>query len=137
MLKQLLSAVVAVALVTQGIALAGEPVPPGVTIVRDRAALAAHIEALEEGDHVAVATAEGVISGELVDKDADDIVIDQPLIQGGVERIAIPLKEIQGVRYQSANPPQVRPSNKAWIITAVVVGALILVARLGLVAPGP
>ena len=128
-MKRLLSVAVVLAVVSQGIARADEPAPPGVTVGRDRAALAAHIDALEEGDRVAVATDEGIVSGEFVDKDADDIVIDQPLIQGGAERIAIPLKEIRGVRYQSANPPQVRPSNKAWIITAVVVGALFVLAK--------
>jgi hypothetical protein len=89
------------------------------------------------GDRVAVATADGVVAGELVDKDTDDVVIDQPLIEGGVERIAIPLKEIQAVRYQSPNPLQAHPSAKAWVITAIVVGAFIVVAKLGFMAPKP
>jgi hypothetical protein len=129
MLKQLLSAVVAVAVVSQGIAMADEPAPPGVTMVRDRAALAAHIEALEEGDHVAVATAEGVVSGELVDKDTDDVVIDQPLIQGGAERVTIPRREIQAIRYQQSSAHQTRVPVKALVTIAVIVGAALVFLR--------
>jgi hypothetical protein len=117
------------AMVGQGMARADEPAPPGVTVVRDRAALAAHIEAMEEGDHVAVATAEGVVSGELVDKDADDVVIDQRLIQGGAERIAIPRKDIRAVRYQQSAAPQTRIGTQGLVVVAVVVGALILLAK--------
>ena len=138
MLKQLLSVALAVVVVSQGIARADEPVRAGeVLTVPNHAALLAHIDGLATGDRIVIATDEGVVAGELVDKDADDIVIDRPRLEGGAERIAIPLKEIQGVRYRSASPPQVHPSAKAWVITAVVVGALILVARLGLLAPGP
>ena len=139
MVKKLLSALLAVAVVSQGMARADDdPVKSGeIRTEPNQAALLAHLDGMMPGDRVAVATADGIVAGELVDKDADDVVIDRPLIEGGAERMAIPLKEIRGVRYQSANPPQIRPSNKAWIITAVVVGALILVARLGLLAPGP
>ena len=138
MVKQLLSVTLALAVASQGTARADEPALAGAVImVSDRTALAAHIDALTVGDRVVVATDDGVVAGELVDKDSDDVVIDRPLLQGGAERIAIPMKEIQGVRYQSTSPPQVHPTAKAWVITAVVVGALILVARLGLLAPGP
>jgi hypothetical protein len=138
MLKKLLSVMLAAMVVSQGIARADEPARSiDVKTEPNQAALLAHLDGMTPGDRLAVATGDGVVAGELVDKDADDVVIDRPLIAGGVERVAIPLKEIQGVRYQSANPPQVRPSNRAWIITAVVVGALILVARLGFLAPGP
>ena len=134
--KQLLSVALSLAVVSQGIARADEQAR-AVTLVSDRSALAAHVDALEIGDHIVVATDEGIVSGELVDKDAEEMVIDQPLIQGGAERVVVARHEIQGVRYQSARPPQVHPSAKAWVITAVVIGALILVARLGLIAPGP
>jgi hypothetical protein len=137
MLKQLLSVALGLGVASQGIARADESMPAGVALVRDRAALAAHIDALEAGDRVVVATDEGVVSGELVERDADDVVIDRPLIEGGAERIVVARREIQGVRYQSATPPQIHPSAKAWVIAAVVVGALIVVARLGLIAPGP
>ena len=137
MTKQLLSVALSLAVVSQGIARADEATPAAVTVVRDRSALAAHIDALEVGDRVVIATDEGVVSGELVDKDAEEMLIDQPLVQGGAERVVVARREIQGVRYQSQRPPQVHPGARAWVITAVVVGALILVARLGLIAPGP
>ena len=68
MVKQGLVIAVALAVVIQGIAHADEPAAPQVSVVPDRTALAAHIDALEEGDHVAVATDEGLVSGEVVDK---------------------------------------------------------------------
>jgi len=130
MVKKLLTLMVALAVLSLGMARADEPVAPAVAVVRDRAALAVHIDALEEGDHVAIATDDGVVSGDVVDKDTDDLVIDRPLIQDGAERVTIPRSKIQGVRYQSANPPQVRPSNRAWIIAAVVVGGFIVWAKM-------
>ena len=129
MLKRFLSVTLAAMMVSQGVARADEPAAPHVSVVPDRAALAAHIDALEEGDHVAVATDEGIVSGEVVDKDGDDLVIDQPLIQGGAERIAVPLKDIQAVRYQQSAPPQMHIAAKGLVVVAVVVGALILLAR--------
>jgi hypothetical protein len=138
MLKKLLSVMLAATVVSQGVARADESTKEGaVRTEPNQAALLAHLDGMTPGDRVAVATADGIVAGELVDKDADDVVIDRPRLEGGVERVAIPLKEVQGVRYQSQNPSQVRPSAKAWVITAVVVGALILVARLGFLAPGP
>ena len=140
MIKRISSLALALAVVSQGIARADEPAKAGeVRTEPNQAALLAHLDGMATGDRVAVATAEGVVAGELLDKDADDVIIDRPLIEGGAERIAIPLKEIRGVRYQSASPPQTRPSARAWVISAVVVGALILMAKLGLLAlaPGP
>ena len=137
MVKQLVTLAVALAVVSQGIAHADEPATPGVTVVRDRAALAAHIDALEEGDRVAVATAEGVVSGELVDMDADDLVIDQPLIQGGAERIVVSRREVQGVRYQQTAPSQARVPVKALVTVAVIAGAAILFAKWFLIPSGP
>ena len=138
MLYRFLSVMLAAAMVSQGVARADQPTKAGaVRTEPNQAALLAHLDGMTLGDRVAVATADGIVAGELVDKDADDVVIDRPLLEGGAERVAIPLKEIQGVRYQSQNPSQVRPSAKAWVITAVVVGALILLARLGFPAPGP
>jgi hypothetical protein len=135
MIKKLLVVAVALAVVSQGIAHADEPVPPGVTVVQDRAALALHIDGLEEGDRVAVATEEGVVAGEVVDKDRDDLVIDQPLIQGGAERIVIPLKEIQGVRYQVSQQSKSTVAGKVLVVAIVVLTAIWLVPRLFL--PGP
>jgi hypothetical protein len=130
MLKKVLSVMLAAAIVSQGAARADEAAAPHVSVVPDRAALAVHIDALEEGDHVAVATDEGVVSGEVVDKDADDLVIDQPLIQGGAERIAIPRREIQGVRYQPSTAHQARVPVKALVTVAVVVGIVIGIAAM-------
>ena len=129
MLNRFLSVMLAAAVVSQGVARADEPAAPQVSVVPDRTALAAHIDALEEGDHVAVATDEGLVSGEVVDKDADDLVIDQPLIQGGVERIVVPRREIQGVRFQRSAAAQTRVPVKA-LVTVAVVGAVTLVAKL-------
>jgi hypothetical protein len=84
---------------------------------------------LEEGDHLAVATAEGVVAGELVDKDADDVMIDQPLIQGGAERVTIPRRGIQGVRYQQSSAHQAWVPVKALVTLAVIVGAAMIFLR--------
>ena len=95
MVKQLLIVTLAFAVVSQGVAYADEPVRAGdVMTVPDHAALLEHIEALTVGETVAVVTDDGVVAGELVDRDADDLVIDRPLMEGGAERIAIPLREI-------------------------------------------
>lgn len=121
MLKQLLSAVVAVAVVSQGIAMADEPVPSAqVVVARDRVALIAHLDAMAAGDRVVVATAEGVIAGELVDHDAGDVLIDRPLVEGGAERIAIPVSEIQGIQYQTTGASQREKAGKAIVVVALV-----------------
>ena len=135
MIKKLFTMAVVLAVIGQGIARADDPGARGVTMVQDRAALAVHIDALEQGDRVAVATDDGVVSGEIVDRDADDLVIDQPLIQGGAERIIIPRREIQGVRYQQTAAHQPRISVNALVTIAVVVGVFfVVVAHL---MPGP
>ena len=129
MLKRLLSVAVAAAVMMQGFAAAAEPAPgTDVLTVPDRAALAVHIDALEAGDRVVVATEEGVIAGELIDKDAVDIVIDQPLVQGGAERIAIPRADVRGLRYQS-RPSQAHATVKGLVITAIVIGFVYLALR--------
>ena len=129
MFKRLLSVVIAATVMTQGFAAAAESAADrDVVTVPDRAALAAHIDALEAGDRVAVATEEGVIAGELIDKDADDIVIDQPLVQGGAERIAIPRADVRGLRYQS-RPSQAHATVKGLVITAIVIGFVYLALR--------
>jgi hypothetical protein len=135
MTKRLLSVALCLAVVAHGMAYADEAAA-GITLVRDREALAAHIDRLEEGDHVVLATDEGVVSGAMIDKDADELVIDQPLVQGGTERIVVARREIQGLRYQSAQPPQAHVTAKSLLITAVVVGGLLLLVRL-LVPVGP
>jgi hypothetical protein len=135
MTKQLLSVALSLAVVSQGIARADEATPAAVTLVRDRAALAAHIDALEPGDRVVVATDDGVVSGELVDKDADEMVIDQPLIQGGAERVVVARREIQGVRYQQSSPHQVRAGVITLVVVAAAIGAIALVLRR--LVPGP
>ena len=136
MTKQLLSVALSLAVVSQGIARADEAAPAAVTLVRDRAALAVHIDALEAGDRIVVATDEGVVSGELVDKDAEEMVIDQPLIQGGAERVVVARREIQGVRYQqSSSPHQVRAGVTTLVVVAVVIGVMALVLRR--LVPGP
>jgi hypothetical protein len=134
MTKQLLSVALSLAVVSQGIARADEAAA-AVTRVSDRAALAVHIDALEAGDHVTVATDDGIVSGEVVDKDGDDLVIDQPLIQGGAERIVIARREIQGLRYQQSSPHQVRTGVTTLVVVAVVVGVMALVLRR--LVPGP
>ena len=136
MLKQILSAMLAVAVVSQGIAHADEPPRTGdVMTVPNHAALLEHIEALTVGEQVAVATAEGIVAGELVDKDGDDIVLDRPLVEGGDERITIPLNEVQGLRYQP--PPGRHPiSRKEVVIVVVIVGVLLLLAK-ALIPSGP
>jgi len=99
MVKKLLSVALVLAFVRQGIARADEADARGDIITAPtRASLLAHLDGMTAGDKVAIATAEGVVVGEFVDKDDDDVVIDRPLIQGGAERIAIPLGEIQGVK---------------------------------------
>ena len=135
MVRKLMTVAVVLAVVSQGIARADEPGRPAVAVVRDRAALAAHIDAMEEGDHIAIATAEGVVLGELVDKDADDVVIDQPLIQGGAERVVVSRRDIQGVRYQQSTAHQTRVPMKALVTIAVVVGAVVVFLRF--LAPMP
>jgi hypothetical protein len=62
-------------------------------------------------------------------------VIDRPLTEGGAERIAIPLKEVQGLRYQPL-AGQHSISGKAIAIAAVIVGVLFLVTR-ALLRPMP
>ncbi len=82
MLKQLLIVTLAFAVVSQGVVHADEPARAGdVMTVPDHAALLEHIEAMTVGESVAVVTDDGVVVGELVDKDGDDIVIDRPLIE--------------------------------------------------------
>ena len=135
MTKQLLSVALSLAVLSQGIARADEAAPAAVTLVRDRAALAVHIDALEAGDRIVVATDEGVVSGELVDKDAEEVVIDQPLIQGGAERVVVARREIQGVRYQQSSPHQVRAGVTTLVVVAVVIGVMALVLRR--LVPGP
>jgi hypothetical protein len=130
MRNKLVTVAVALAVVSQGIAHADEPAPPGVTVVRDRAALAAHIDALEEGDRVAVATDDGIVAGEFVDKDADDVVIDQPLIHGGAERVTIPRREIQGVQYQQRSKGRLTVQDRILIAVVVAAGAFLVWARL-------
>jgi hypothetical protein len=131
MLKRFLSLMLVAAVMSQGIARADEPAQSAdVMTVRDHTALLAHIEGLTAGDRVVVATAEGIVAGELVDKDGDDVVVDQPLLAGGAERIVIPLREIQGVRYQQSAAPQTRLAVKGLVVVAVVVGAVILLVKL-------
>jgi len=138
MLKQILSAMLALTVVSQGIVYAQEPARSGdVMTVPDHAALLEHIEELTVGEEVAVATDEGVVAGELVDKDGDDLVIDRPLVEGGAERIAIPLREVQGLGYRQ--PPSHKPQTRKTVIVAVVVlgilvGALVILGR-GLAGP--
>ena len=92
MLKKLLSVMLAAAVVSQGIARADEPGPPtGVSIVKDRATLMAHIDGLAEGDRIVIATEDGVAAGEFVEKDADDLVMDRPLLEGGAENLYLAL----------------------------------------------
>jgi hypothetical protein len=95
----------------------------------------AHIDALEVGDRVIVATDDGVVSGELVDKDADEMVIDQPLIQGGAERVVVARREVQGVRYQQSSPHQVRVGVTTLVVVAAAIGVIALMLRR--LVPGP
>ena len=129
MKKKLLRVMLAATVVSQGIARADEPAPPGVSVVRDRAAVAARIDGLAEGDRVAIATDEGIVSGEVVDKDADDVIVDQPLVPGGVERVAIPRHEIRGVQYQQTPRGHLTVQDRIVIGTVVVVGAFLIWAK--------
>lgn len=130
MLKRLLILTLVFAFTAQGIARAEEPAGAGVTTVPDRRALLAHIEAMSAGDRIAVITEDGVVTGEFVDRDTDDLVIDQPLLEGGADRITIPLKEIQGVSYQPLSASnQSRTITVVAVVAGVVVGTLLLIAR--------
>jgi hypothetical protein len=121
MLKKLLSVMLAAAVVSQGIARADEPGPPaGVSIVKDRATLMAHIDGLAEGDRIVLATDDGVLAGEFVEKDADDLLMDRPLLEGGAERITIPLNEIRGVQYQTTSAQRRDAVGKAVIVVVLV-----------------
>ena len=126
MVKRLLSGLLALALVSQGIARAdGTGTSTRILTVRDQAALLAHIEAMTPGDRIMIATAEGTIAGEFVDRDANDVVIDRPLVEGGAERLTIPLREIQGVQYQAApGPSRVETVEKAVIVVALITAAI-------------
>lgn len=130
-MKQLLSAMVAACLVSQGIARADEPGRSvETTTVRDRTVLVAPIERLSEADRIA-ATDRGSVAREPVDKDADDVVIDQPLVSGGAERIAIPRRETQSLRYQPGVVPHATPMPwKTAAILAAVTAVGVLVASL-------
>jgi hypothetical protein len=86
-------------------------------------------------NRVVVATGEGVVAGEVVDNDAEEIVIDQPLLEGGAERVVVHRSEIQGVKYQQAPAPQSRIPVKALVTVAVIVGAVILFTKW--FVPGP
>ena len=138
MLKQLSIVTLVFAVVSQGMVHADEPARAGdVITVPDHAALMEHIEDLTVGEPVAVATAEEVVAGELVDKDGDDIVIDRPLVEGGAERIAIPLREIQGLGYRQP-PFQKPPTSKGAIVAVVVLGILLgTLVILGRALAGP
>jgi hypothetical protein len=139
MLKTPMAVALSLALCSQGIVHAEQPdaaAPADMAVERvNRTSLATHIDAMEIGDRVAVVTDDGVVAGELVDKDADDIVIDQPRIEGGNERVAIPRREIQAMRYASQNPPSVQPAPnpstiKTLVIAGVIVGTLLLLRGL-------
>jgi hypothetical protein len=129
MLKKVLSVMLAATIVSQGAARADEAAAREVSVVRDRAALAAHIDGLAEGDLVAIATDEGIVSGEVVDKDADDVIVDQPLVQGGVERVVIPRHGIQGVQYQQTPKGHLTVQDRILIVAVVVVGAFFVWAK--------
>src|SRR4051812_38409784 len=120
MLKRLLRVMLAATVVSQGVAQADEVAARDVSVVRDRAALAAHIDGLAEGDRVAIATDEGIVSGEVVDKDADDVIVDQPLAQGGVERVVIPRYAIQGVQYHQTPKGHLTVQDRIAIVAVVV-----------------
>ena len=134
--KRIVALVLALAVVSQGTARATEPATASeVRTEPNQAALLAHLDGMTPGDRVAVAVADGIVAGEFVDKDADDVVIDRPLLEGGVERITIPLKEIQGVRYQATTSSRVETIEKAAIVVALV-GVAIWLGR-ALLLPRP
>ena len=129
MLKRFLSVMLAATVMSQGIARAEEPAQSTeVMTVRDHTALLAHIEGLTSGDRIEVATGKGIVAGELVDKGAGDIVIDQPPVAGGAERIAILRQEIQRFRYQPGIVPHATPipwKTVAVLAAIVAVGVLL------------
>ncbi len=135
MVKPLLAVTLCLAVFSQGIVHAEEPPSVEVTNV-DRAVLAERLDAAVIGEKIAVATDEGVVAGELVDRDENDIFIDSPLVQGGAERVAVPLKRIQAVGVQPW--PQSPPSRKKTFIILAVAGAALVVLTIlakGLAGP--
>jgi hypothetical protein len=136
MKKKLMAVAVTLAVVSQGIARAEGPAgTAGVLVAKDRAALLAHIEGLAEGDRIVIATDDGIAAGEFVEKDADDLVMDRPLLEGGVERITIPLSEIRGVQYQTTSAQRRDAVSKA-VVVVVLVGLGVLIWR-ALLRPMP
>jgi hypothetical protein len=138
MLKQLLVAALMTALFAQGIVHAEEPPPVEMTTVANNAALVGHIDALTVGEDVVVATDEGIVVGELVDRDADDVIVSRPLIEGGIERIVIPVSRIQGLKYRQAAPGTPSKGNSistGFIVVVAVIGVVLLLLARAL--PGP
>ena len=135
MVRKLLCAILALTFVGPGIVRADEPPRDDrVTPVADRAALLEHVESLSEGDAVLVVTDEGGVVGDVVEKTADELILDRPLVEGGAERVVVPLKEIQGLQVGSAS----RHSTKGRIIViAAIVGAVVTVLALGMFRPMP
>ena len=122
MTKQLLSVALALAVVSQGIVRSDEPGRSvEATTVRDRTVLLAPIEGLSAGDRIA-ATDRGSVAREPVDKDAENVLIDQPLVSGGAERIAIPRRQTQRLRYRPGIVPHATPM--PWRTVAILFGAI-------------
>ncbi len=129
MLKQLIVAILTAALFAQGIVYADEPPQPVEVVNVDRVVLLEHLDDTTVGEKVAVATDEGVLAGEIVEKDADDLIIDTPLIQGGAERIVIPVRRIQAIGYTP--PPQhSHPNLTAFLLVTTVVLSIVMVTLL-------
>jgi hypothetical protein len=126
-MRNVLSVLLVVGFVNQGIARAqevsrGERVED-VAIVPDAAALARSIERLSAGDRIVVATEEGAVDGEFVEQSDGDLVVDRLLLEGGAERLAIPLAEVQGVRF--APPPGGQRANARTATMVVAVASAV------------
>jgi hypothetical protein len=141
-MRKVLSVLLVAGFVNQGIVRAHE-VPrdaraEDVAIVPDAAALARSIERLSAGDRIVVVTAEGAVDGEYVEQSGGDLIVDRLLLEGGAERMAIPLGEVQGVRF--APPPAGQPASSRTAVTVIAVAgavAAVLLLRWLFFTPRP
>ena len=135
-MRTLLSACLALGWLNQGIARAEEASdrPAGnVTVVPDSAALARSLARMAPGDRILVATDEGAIVAEFVEERDGDLIVDRALIEGGFDRLAIPMSEVRGV---SLSAPHAPPRTGKVIAIAAGTVAAVLLSRL-LLSGGP
>jgi hypothetical protein len=131
-MRKMLSVLLVLGCVNHGVVSAQESTAaPGlenVTVVPDVAALARSIERMSAHDRIVVVTEEGSLDGEYVEVSGGDLVVDRVLVEGGVERLAIPLSELQGVHF--APPAMQRAGARPVIVAVAIVGAVAAVLLL-------